>query len=349
MGFEMGFRQWAATLVTVGALAAMLSAMPSQAQPADELFKGRKLSVYVSTGPGGGYDAYARLLSRHIGRHLPGNPTVVVENMPGAGGRSLANFLYNVAPKDGTAIATMQHTTVYDALFGEKGVRYDAQKFNWVGSMASFTSVGIAWHKSGVRTIEDAKKKEIVMGSSGYGATSFQWTNLMNHLLGTKFKILVGYKGAADIYIAVERGEIDGVAGTDWTSIRNGYSRWIENKQINIFVQFAMTPHPDLPKVPLIGDLVSSAEDKTVLRFVFLGLGFARPFVAPPDLPPATVAALRRGFSAANNDPALLAEAKKIRFDVDPVDGETVQRLVDELYKTPRPLIERAQWALTSR
>jgi hypothetical protein len=226
------------------------------AEPAEELFKGRKVSIYVSTGPGGGYDAYGRMLARHLGRHLPGNPTVVVENMPGAGGRNVANFLYNVAPKDGTAIATMQHTTVYDAF----GSRCPLRRPGYRLGMASFTSVGIAWHTSGVRTIEDAKTKQIVMGSSGAGATSFQWTNLMNHLIGTKFKILVGYKGAADIYVALERGELDGVAGTDWTSIRNGFQRWLDNKQINIFVQFATTPHPDLPKV--FGDLVSSRKTR---------------------------------------------------------------------------------------
>ncbi len=342
-------RRSIAMLVALVALGGVLVSQPAAAEPAADMFKGRKVSIYVSTGPGGGYDAYGRMLARHLGRHLPGNPTVVVENMPGAGGRNVMNFLYNVAPKDGTAIATVQHTTVYDDLFGEAGVRYDARKFTWLGSMASFTSVGIAWHTSGVRTIEDAKTKQIVMGSSGAGATSFQWTNLMNHLIGTKFKILVGYKGAADIYVALERGELDGVAGTDWTSIRNGFQRWLDNKQINIFVQFATTPHPDLPNVPLIGDLVSSPEDKTVLRFVFLGLGFARPFLAPPDLPAPVAAALRRGFDAVAKDPALLAEAKKIRFDVDAVDGVTVQRQLDELYATPKPLIDRAKWALTAR
>ena len=327
----------------------VLFALPSMAQPSGDLFKGRKISIYVSTGPGGGYDAYGRLLAQHLGHHLPGNPTVVVENMPGAGGRNVANYIYNVAPKDGTAIATVQHTTVYDALFGENGVRYDARRFNWLGSMASFTSVGIAWHTSGVKTVEDAKNKQIVMGSSGVGATSFQWTNLMNHVIGTKFKILTGYRGAADIYLAVERGELDGVAGTDWASIRNGYTRWVENKQVNIFVQFAMTPHPELPDVPLIGDLVSSAEDKTLLRFVFLGLGFARPFLAPPDMPAPVVEVLRRGIDAASKDPALLADAKKVRFDVDAVDGVTVQRQIDELYNSPKTLVERARWALTAQ
>jgi tripartite-type tricarboxylate transporter receptor subunit TctC len=323
--------------------------LPLVAQAADDMFKGRTIVVYVSTGPGGGYDAYGRMLARNLGRHLPGNPNVIVENMPGAGGRNLANFLYNVAPRDGTAIATLQHTTVYDALFGDPGAKYDARKFNWLGSLASFTSVGIAWHTSGVKTIEDAKKRQIVMGSSGVGATSFQYTNLMNHLLGTKFKILIGYKGAADMYLALERGELQGVAGTDWTTIRNQHNRWITDRDINIFVQFAVKKHPDLPNVPLIGDLVSSDEDKSVLRFVFAGLQFARPFLAPPGLPAPVVAALRSGFTATAEDPELLAEAKRERFDVDPVDGATVQRLIDELYETPKPLVARAQWALTAQ
>ncbi len=336
---------WTAGLAGIAGFLAILPL----AQADDDMFKGRTIIVYVSTGPGGGYDAYGRMLARSFGRYLPGNPRVIVENMPGAGGRNLANFLYNVAPKDGTAIATLQHTTVYDALFGEPGVKYDARKFNWLGSIASFTSVGIAWHTSGVMTIEDAKTKQIVMGSSGAGATSFQYTNLMNQLLGTKFKILIGYKGAADMYLALEKGELQGVAGTDWTTIRNQYSRWIENKDINVFVQFAVKKHPDLPNVPLIGDLVSSAEDKGVLRFVFAGLQFARPFMAPPGLPEPTVAALRSGFDAAAKDPELLAEAAKARFDIDPVDGATVQRLITELYETPTPLAERAKWALGAR
>jgi tripartite-type tricarboxylate transporter receptor subunit TctC len=339
-------RAWTAMLAGIAGLAA---ALPVVANAQQDMFNGRTIIVYVSTGPGGGYDAYGRLLARNLGRHLPGNPNVIVENMPGAGGRSLANFLYNAAPKDGTAIGTVQHTTVYDALFGEPGVKYDARKFNWLGSMASFTSVGIAWRTSGVKTIEDAKTKQIVMGSSGAGATSFEYTNLMNHLLGTKFKILIGYKGAADMYLALERGELQGVAGTDWTSIRNDYSRWIENKDINVFVQFAVKPHPDLPDVPLIGDLVSSPEDKSVLRFVFAGLQFARPFMAPPGVPAPVVAALRSGFDATLKDPELLAEATKARFDVDPVDGATVQRLIGELYGTPKALVDRAQWALTAQ
>lgn len=171
----------------------------------------------------------------------------------------------------------------------------------------------------------------------------------MNHLLGTKFKILIGYKGAADMYLALERGEIQGVAGTDWTSIRNGYSRWIENKDINVFVQFAVKPHPDLPNVPLIGDLVTSPDDKNILHFVFAGLQFARPFMVPPGTPEPVVAALRGGFDAALHDPELLAQAKKERFDIDPVDGVTVQRLIGELYQTPKPLIDRAQSALTAQ
>ncbi len=332
----------------VPAIAAITAAV-ALAHAADVSFAGRTITIYVSTGPGGGYDAYGRLLARNLSRHLTGNPNVIVENMPGAGGRSLANYLYNVAPKDGTAIGTLQHTTVYDALFGEPGVKYDPRKFYWLGSMAGFTAVGVAWHTSGVKTIEDAKAKTIAMGASGVGATSFQFTNLMNHLLGTKFKILIGYKGAADMYLALERGEIQGVAGTDWTSIRNGYSRWVENKDINIFVQFAAKPHPELPDVPLIGDLVSSPDDKRVLHFVFDGLQFARPFITPPGVPEPVVAVLRDGFDAALRDPQLLAEAARTHFDIEPTGGVTVQRLIDALYQTPKPLIERAKWALTAQ
>jgi tripartite-type tricarboxylate transporter receptor subunit TctC len=314
----------------------------------DNTFKGRTVIIYVSTGPGGGYDAYARLVARNLGRHLPGNPNVIVESMPGAGGLNLANYLYNVAPKDGSAIGTMQHTITYEALFGDQAVKFDARKFNWIGSIATFTSVGVAWHTSGVKTIEDAKKKQIAMGASGAGATSFEYTNLMNHLLGTKFKILIGYKGSTAMYLAMERGELQGVAGTDWAVIRNDHSDWIKTKDIDVFVQFALKKSPDLPNVPLIGDLASSAEDKRVLHFVFAGLQFARPFLAPPGVPASVVAQLRSGFDAAAMDPALLAQAKKEQLDIEPADGATVQRLVGELYETPKPIVKRADWALTA-
>ena len=330
------------------ALAAVLAALPPAAQ-ADDVFAGRTITVYISVGAGGGYDAYGRLLARNIGRHLPGNPKVIPENMPGAGGRKLANYLYNAAPKDGTAIGIMQHTTVYDALFGEKGARYDGRKFNWLGSIASFTSVGIASRASGVKTIADARKKQIAMGSSGVGATSYQYTNLMNHLAGTKFKIITGYKGAADMFLALEKGELQGVAGIDWESIRNHLGKQIESGDFNVFVQFALKKSPELPNVPLIGDAAESAKDKAVLHFVFAGLDFARPFLAPPGVPAATVAALRRGFEATAKDPELLAQAKKARFAIDPVDGARVQKDVAELYDTPKDVIDRAHWALTAK
>jgi tripartite-type tricarboxylate transporter receptor subunit TctC len=330
------------------ALATVLAALPLAAQ-ADDMFAGRTVTVYVSTGPGGGYDAYGRILSRSLGRHLPGDPKVITENMPGAGGRKLANFLYNAAPKDGSVIAIIHHTTVYDALFGEKGVKYDSRKFNWLGSIASFTSVGIASRASGIKTIADARKKQIAMGSSGVGATSFQYTNLMNHVAGTKFKIITGYKGAADMFLALEKGELQGLAGVAWSTIRNHFGKQIKSGDIDVFVQFALKKHPELPNVPLIGDAAESAKDKAVLRFVFAGLDFARPFLAPPGLPAATVTALRRGFDQAARDPELLAQAKKAKLDIDPVDGAKVQKLVAELYDTPKDVVERAHWALTAK
>lgn len=331
------------------AFAAILTGLPLAAHAADGMFAGKTITVYISVGAGGGYDAYGRLLARNIGRYLPGHPTVIAANMPGAGGRKLANYLYNAAPKDGTVIGIMQHTTVYDALFGEKGARYDARKFNWLGSMATFTSVGLAWHNTGVRTAEDAKKKQLVIGSSGVGATSYQYANLMNHLVGTKLKIITGYKGAADMFLALEKGELQGLAGIAWASIRNHLGGYIKHHDLNVFVQFTLKKNPQLPNVPLIGDLVSSDRDKRVLNFVFAGLQFARPFLAPPGVPAATVAILRRGFDEAVKDPALLAEAKKARFDIDPVDGATVQKLVDGLYEAPKSVVERAHWALTGK
>jgi len=335
-------------LLTASALlgtAAMLIAAPATAQS----FKGKTITVYIAVGPGGGYDSYGRMLAGNIGRHLDGNPTVIATNMPGGGGRKLGNYLYNAAPKDGSAIAIIHHTTVYDSAFGSKGVQFNSSKFNWLGSMAGFTSIGFAWRESGIKSVADARKKSVAMGSTGKGATSWQYCALLNNMFGTKFKLITGYKGAKGIYFAVEQREVDGACGLSWTVTKTRQAHWIRDKKINVFIQFALESHPELSGVPTIMQLARNDEETKVLRFIYSGLKMARPFTAPPGMPKATVDALRKAFMATANDAKFVAEAKRRKFPLDPLDGVAVQQVVNEIYNAPAPLKAKAKAALTGK
>jgi tripartite-type tricarboxylate transporter receptor subunit TctC len=310
-------------------------------------FKGRTITVYIPVGPGGGFDAYGRMLAGNIGKHLTGNPTVVATNMPGGGGRKLGNYLYNVAPKDGSNIAIIQISTVYDAAFGSKGVRFNSSKFNWLGSMAGYTPVAFAWSDTGIGSIEDARKKQIIMGATGRGGTTYQYCMLLNNMFGTKFKVVSGYKGAKGIYLAVEQREADGACALTWTVTKTRQAHWIRDNKIKVFLQLALEKHPELANVPLITDYAKTAEEKQVLQFLFGGVKMARPFLAPPGLPKRTVAALRKAFIATSKDGRLHEEARRRRFALDPIDGEAVQKIVDGIYNAPKALKAMAKAALT--
>ena len=325
---------------------AVAAALPAGAQGASNFYSGKSLTIYIAASPGGGYDSYGRLLGRHFSRHIPENPTVVVSNMPGAGGRKLANYLYNAAPKDGSAIGIMHHTTVYDAIFGEKGVKYEANKYNWIGSLDSFTAIGFAWHTSGVKTIDDARKKQIALGATGVGSATYQYPTLVNAMLGTRFKVVTGYKGSTEIYHAIEQGELNGMMGTAWSQMKYQHTPWVKENKVNVFLQLALEKHPDLANVPLAIDLARNAEDKRVMRFVFTGLKFSRPFMAPPGTPEAQVLTLRTAFAATAGDPKLRADAERAKLNVKVLGGSELQKLVEELYAAPKETVQRARAAL---
>lgn len=336
------------TLATVSALVGIVGALLSGPATAQS-FKGKTITVYIPVGPGGGYDGYGRMLANNIGRHLDGNPTVIATNMPGGGGRKMGNYLYNAAPKDGSAIAIIHHTTVYDSAFGSKGVQFNSSKFNWLGSMSGFTSIGFAWNTAGIGSIADAKKKQITMGSTGKGATSWQYCALLNNMFGTKFKLITGYKGAKGIYFAVEQREVDGACGLSWTVTKTRQAHWIKNNKIKLFVQFALKSHPELTHVPTIMTYARNPGEKELLRFIFSGLKMARPFLAPPGMAKARVIALRKAFVSVSKDARFLKAIKRRRFPLDPVDGKTVQRLVNDIYNAPAELKARAKKVLTGK
>jgi tripartite-type tricarboxylate transporter receptor subunit TctC len=324
------------------------------AQAATDFYAGKQISLLVGTTAGGGYDAYGRLVARHIGRHIPGQPAVVAKNMPGAGGLASANYLYNRAAKDGTEILIVQNGLPFERLFQTlspegKNALFDATKFGWIGSATKTVFVTVTWHASGIRTLQDATAKETILGASTPSADSYILAMLSNNLLGTKFKVVHGYAGATEVSLAVENGEVQGEAGKDWTTLTATKPQWIRDRLINVLVQMGMRAHPDLKGVPMAIELAKSAQDRQIMEVVFAKYGMARPFFTAPGVPPERLALLRRAFDATLSDPAVIAEAKKLGMEVSPVRGEAVEKLVMKMMATPDDLAVRARDVLKPR
>ena len=306
----------------------------------------KPFNVYVGYSAGGGYDVYARLLARHISRHLPGTPNVVVNNMPGAGSMRLANWLYNVAPKDGNIIGTFARGIAFDTLLGQPGAQFDATKFTWIGSANDEVSVCVAWNNTGVTKFEQVLEKELVVGGTGGSADTDQFPKVFNSVLGAKMRIVAGYPGGNDINLAMERGEVGGRCGWSWSSVVSTQASWLKEKKINVLVQLSLEKHPDLPDVPIITDFAKDDITRGVFKLVFARQVMGRPFVAPPGLPPQRVAVLRKAFMDTLQDKELLAEADKARLEITPVSGEAVQKLVEEAYAMPAEVVKRTIEAL---
>ena len=313
----------------------------ADAQPAAEFYKGRNIDVYIGTSVGGGYDAYARMLSRHLGRHLPGSPILVPKTMDGGGGMRLANFLYTAAPKDGSAFATFNRGIGFDPLLGNRGAQFDATKFNWIGSANDEVSVCVAWHASGISRYEDLLTRELVVGASGPAADTYQFPKIANSVLHTRFKIITGYPGGNDIDLAMERGEVQGRCGWSWTSVKATHQIWLDQNKIDLLFQIGLSKHPDLPNVPLIMDLARSEEERAIFKVVFGRQVMAWPFAAPPGVPQERVEMLRKAFMDTMTDREFLAEARKAGLEVRPVSGANVEKLVAEIYETPAAIVQR--------
>ncbi len=305
-------------LLAVGCSLAFPAAAATQNSVAD-FYKGKDIKIIVSSGAGGGYDAYARLVAKHLGKHIPGNPSIIVQNMPGAGGVVAANFIYNVAPKDGTVIGEVQRAVPFLQILGEKGPQFETDKFNWLGSLASEVTLCVSWHTSPVKTFEDLKKTELVVGGSGPNDTE-QVPALLNNLLGTKFKIVSGYPSSTAVTLAVERGEVQGICSS-YSSLSTRNAHWFKDKQINLLVQAALHKDAHLQNVPLALDLATNPDDKAVLELNDARLGVGRPFLAPPGVPADRVKALREAFIATAKDADFLADAKKQKHEIDLVTG----------------------------
>jgi tripartite-type tricarboxylate transporter receptor subunit TctC len=336
--------------LAASALACVLSTAPLAAQDAvEQFYKGKQISVIVGSSSGGGYDTYARLLARHFGSAMPGNPTMVVQNMSGAGSNRAAGYIYSVAPKDGTAAAAIFPGAVLQPLLSDAPVSHDPNKLIYLGSANSDVYVCYVRSDAPVKTFKDVLTKELIIGASNPGATTYDLPLLLNSVLGTKFRIVTGYAGSREMTLALERGEVQGACGIGWTGIETMHPDWFAKDTIRVLVQLSTKGHDDLNKrgVPRAEELAQSEDDKKVIRLVFSQGIFGRPFVLPPGVPAERVAALRKAFVAAFNDKTLRAEADKMQLDVDPMSGEELQKLVADLYDTPPRVVERARQALT--
>jgi tripartite-type tricarboxylate transporter receptor subunit TctC len=339
--------------LAASALACLLSTAPLAAAPdaVEQFYKGKQISVIVGSSSGGGYDTYARLLARHFGSAMPGNPTVVVQNMSGAGSNRAAGYIYSVAPKDGTAAAAIFPGAVLQPLLSDVPVSHDPNKLIYLGSANSDVYVCYVRSDAPVQTYKDVLTKELIIGASNPGATTYDLPLLLNSVLGTKFRIVTGYAGSREITLALERGEVQGACGIGWTGIETMHPDWFAKDTIRVLVQLSTKGHDDLNKrgVPLAGSSARNDDDRKVIELVFSQGVFGRPYVLPPGVPAERVAALRKAFVAALSDPGLRAEAAKMQLDVDPMAGDELQALVSSIYATPQHLVERARLALIAK
>jgi len=332
---------------STGALLAIVCGPAASAQTPAEFYKGKNIEIQVNVSVGGGYDLYARMVARHMSRHIPGNPNVIVQNMPGGGGMRLANWLYNVAPKDGTVFGAVARAMAFEPLLGNAGAHYDGRRFNYIGSANDEVSVCIAWYTSGIKTFEDAQQKELVVGSGGTADDTYQYPALLNNMFGAKFKMVPGYPGGNDINLAVERGEVQGRCSIPWSTVKATRRNWLDEKKVNILMQYSLSKHPDLPNVPLVMDLAKTDEQRTILKLIFGRQVMGRPFAAPPGVPADRMAALRKAFMDTMADKDFLAEAEKAKFEITPVSGEKIESLVHEVYANTTPaLAEKAGAAM---
>ncbi|MGH6768465.1 MAG: Bug family tripartite tricarboxylate transporter substrate binding protein [Xanthobacteraceae bacterium] len=309
------------------------------AQPAAEFYQGKQIDMFIGTPGGGGYDQYGRLLGRHMSRHIPGAPTFVFKNMPAGGGRQAMNHVYNVAPRDGTAFGITIRNIAFDPLMGVSATLIEGLKLNWIGSLNNEIPVCVSWHATPFRTVADTRKAEIVMGSSGPTASDSVHAKMLNHIAGSRIRIVLGYKGSGSVHLAMEKGEVQGRCGLGWDSIVSRYPHWIKEKKINVLAQFGMSKHRDLPNMPLILDFAKTDEHRQLADLLLAPLEMGRPFFAPPGVPKDRIALLRRAFDATVKDPEFLADAEKQHVGLHAISGDAVQKLVQRIYSTPKPVV----------
>lgn len=332
-------------VVTIATLAMLAAGTPiAQAQ---DFYAGKMISLSTHSAAGGGYDTYLRLLARHMGKHIPGQPTFVVVNQPGAGGLTAVNYAARVAPQDGTFLTLVSQGLLVVEATGGRGLQVSLGTFKWLGNFSQSNNVTVTWVTSNIRTLEDAKKREVTVGGTGAGSATTVGPTLYNSLLGTRFKIIQGYSGSGQIHLAMQRGELDGHGNSTWTSMKAALGQEFRDGKVNVLIQTGLRKEPDLPDVPLLSDLVAGDSRKeAVARFISLAVSVARPLAAPPGVPDERVALLRHAFEATMKDSEFLAEANKLQADIEPMSGQETQAAIEAVLGTPKSVIAEVQAAL---
>lgn len=329
---------WRATAIAIASLAATVPA-----EAASNFYEGKTITLSVGYRAGSAYDTFSRLLARHYSRHIPGNPNIIVKNSPGSSSLKLANYLYNVSPKNGLHIGSIRNGMALEQLYGRPGVRFDALKFNWLGSMASIIGTCVIWHTAPAKTLEDIKKVQIVSGAIGTTASLAMYPRALNAMLGTKFKVVIGYSGPGTLH-AMERGETQARCGGDWDGLVANRPHWIRDGQLRMLVQMSNVKHPDMQDKPWIFDYVKKPADVKALQLIFASQEFGRPYVAPPGVPADRLAILRRGFDAVVRDPALRADGARMKMNLlGPLTGEQMVERIKHFHKTPQSVIDRVK------
>ena len=339
--FERHTRIAALALLSLGTFA-----VPS-ARAQQDFYKGKTIRLIIGQAAGGGYDTYGRLLAPYLTQFLPGQPPVTVQNMPGAGSVLMANYLYAQAPRDGTVIALGGGSIAPAALFGAAGARFDSRRFSWIGSMNSEKGVAVAWHTAPTKKASDIFEREFVVGGAGVNADSVIFPNAVNRVLSTRFKVVSGYQGSAEMVLAMERGEVQGIGNWHYSSILANRPDWLRDKKINLILQLGLGPHPALPDVPTVMDVARTDEEREVLRIVFAQQSIGRPVLGPPEIPDDTLALLRKTFDTIMRDPQFLADAAKRKIEInEPMGGADSAQVVDRLYAAAPALIKKASAAV---
>jgi tripartite-type tricarboxylate transporter receptor subunit TctC len=331
----------------LAALATVGLAQHAGAATDAEFFKKARMTIHIGFGAGGGYDAYARALARHMGRHIPGNPRFKVQNRPGAGSMRLTNELYNSLPQDGTAMGMISRGIPMEALFGNKSAKFEPTKFNWIGSLNNEVSTCVTWNSTGIDTLDKFLHNKVVVGATGPGADTTIFPKVLNNVGGGNIRLVVGYPSGTAANLAMERGEVQGRCGWSWSSLISIGSQWLRDKKINIVVQMSTSKHPGLTKmgVPWVMDLAKNERQRKILALVFARQAMGRPIVAPPGVPESRVKILRDAFDATMKDPKFLAETKDRNLEITPVPGTEVQALMTDIMSTSKDVVQAAKEA----
>lgn len=327
------------------ALAAAVTTQPARSAGVEDFYKGKTVSLLIGYSVGGGYDAYARLLARHLGKHIPGSPSVVPQNMTGAGSLKAANYVYSVAPKDGSVIGTFSRSMGIAPLLDK--AEFDSTKFTWLGSVTDEVSLCVTRHDAPAKTFTELLVTPATFGAEGAGSDPNIFASFYRNVLGAKIKVVTGYPGTNEIQLAVERGEVDGLCGLSWSTLKGRYPHWLKDKRANILVQAGIKKQPELPDVPSAGELAKQPDQTQILKLLLIGQAMARPFAAPPGIPTDRRAALIAAFERTTADPDFLAEAERLNFEVNPVSANRLETLLAEAYATPKDVIAKAAKAMS--